>query len=320
MKEKVLVLDTGYDSFEYEENLFNQNGFKFEIFPGMNSDIAGKIKFAHNAVGLLIRWTVIDEDFLKQTPHLKAIVRYGAGYENVDLEAASRRGVNVSNVRGYGNHAVSDHALALMYACARHLPEGMQQVKSKFGAPPDDRIFEFHTKTLGIIGLGRIGETLAGKAVHLFEKVFAVDPYIPNEQFANLDVQKKSLDQLLEESDVISIHCNLTPETEGIIDDWAFKKMAKTPILINTARGPIIDEQALLNALEEKYIFKAGIDVYRTELPEELPERLIHHPKVIATGHYAWYSERSHVELQKRAADNLLAMLQGRIPEDCLNG
>jgi D-3-phosphoglycerate dehydrogenase / 2-oxoglutarate reductase len=316
---KIKVLDTGYDSFEYEEDLFSSHGYEFELWPGEKGDVTGKTKFASDAHGLLIRWTLIHDDFLGKMHKLKAIVRYGVGYENIDVDATSRAGVKVANVQGYGNHAVSDHALALMYACNRMLPAGQRNISSIFGAPPQKRILDFHECTLGIIGLGRIGGTLCRKAVHLFQKVIASDPYIPNERYTELGAEKVSLAQLMQQSDFISIHCNLTGETQGLLNEKVFAIAEKCPVIINTARGPVIDQDALLTALEKKQIFSAGIDVFDTELATELPEVLLNHPDIICTGHYAWYSLQSHRELQKRAADNLLALLQGKMIEDCLN-
>lgn len=317
---KIKVLDTGYDSFSYEQNLFESNGFSFEIFPGDKGDVEGKISFASDAEGLLIRWTEIDELFLSKIEKLQAIVRYGVGYENIDLDAVNKTNVKVANVQGYGNHAVSDHALALMYACNRMLPEGQKEIKGSFGAPPEKRILEFHECTLGIIGLGRIGGTLCQKARHLFHKVIAFDPYISENRFEELGARQVSLPELLQQSDIISIHCNLTEETHGLLNDRTFIEAKKSPIIINTARGPVINENSLLQALNNGQVFRAGIDVFNTELAQELPSDILNHPSILSTGHYAWYSARSHQELQKRAADNLLAMLKGGIPEDCLNG
>jgi D-3-phosphoglycerate dehydrogenase len=155
--------------------------------------------------------------------------------------------------------------------------------------------------------------------VHLFQKVIASDPYIPDNRFSELGAEKVSLEQLMQQSDFISIHCNLTSETKGLLNDSIFALAEKCPVVINTARGPVIDEVALLSALDKRQIFRAGIDVFDTELAAELPGSLLNHPDIICTGHYAWYSLQSHRELQKRAADNLLAMLQGKTIEDCLN-
>lgn len=315
---RIVVLDTGYGSYRYEEELLTSHGYRFEVWPGDKADRNGKIEFARNADGAFVRWTVIDDEFLAGAG-VRSIARYGVGYENIDVEAATRAGVRVSNVQGYANHAVSDHALALMYGCARGIKIGDRTIRTNYGAPPFERVFEFHEKTLGIVGLGRIGGTLARKAKHLFGRVVACDPYVDTDRFESLGVEPVDLETMLRRSDLISIHCNLTEETTGLLNEQSFNLMSRCPIVVNTARGPVIDEDALLEALDQEKIHSAGIDVYRTEIAEELPSRLLEHPRAITTGHFAWYSERSHVELQKRAADNLLAMLSGEIPEDCLN-
>ncbi len=319
MKGKIAILDTGYDSFEYEERLLTDAGYQLEIFPGERHDRRGKIEFSKDKTGLFIRWTDIDHEFLNETPNLRAIVRYGIGYDNIDLQAASLHNVRVSNVQGYARHSVSDHAIAMMYSCARALPQGQNLLREKYGAPPVSEIFEFHDRTLGIIGLGNIGGTLCRKVKPLFAKVLATDPYIADERFDLFGATKASLEELLAESDVISVHCNLTEETTGLIDAEKIRQMRRKPIFINTSRGPVVNEDDLYESLQQGHLHSAGIDVFCDEPP--LPDRdaLLNHPRVIATGHYAWYSTQASVELQRRAADNLLMMLQGRIPDDCLN-
>ena len=319
MKNKVVVLDTGYESYAYEEKLLSDAGYRFILFEGDWHDQCAKIDFAKDAVGIFIRWTKIDDEFLSQMQHLQAIVRYGVGYDNIDLTAANKFNIKVANVQGYANHAVSDHALMLMYACARQLPLGQKLLRSEFGKPPAKNVFEFHDRTLGIIGLGRIGGTLAKKTRHLFSRILAADPYIDQARFTEIGAVQSSLEQLLLESDVISIHCNLTAETKRLLHQPQFRQMAKIPILINTARGPVIDEDDLTEALKSGLLHSAGIDVYWDEPPKENRNDLLNLPNVISTGHYAWYSTNAAIELQKRAADNLLMLLRGEIPEDCLN-
>ena len=316
---KVVILDTGYENYHYEKDLLHKNGYSLEIFDACKNNINEKLKISKDAVGLFVRWTNIDDAFLSQCPGLKVIIRYGAGYENVDLDAATRANVKVANVGGYGNHSVSDHALSLMYACARGLFQGVSILKNNFGKPPFTRMFEMHRKTLGIVGFGRIGGTLATKAVHLFNHVLAYDPYIPDSRFTDLGVQKATFDELLRNSDIISLHCNLTDETRNMIDKPAFEKMYKTPIIVNTSRGPVIETKALLDALDSEKVFMAGLDVYNSELPDEITDEILTHPRTITTGHYAWYSENSIAELQKRAAKNMVALLQGKEIEDLLN-
>jgi D-3-phosphoglycerate dehydrogenase len=315
----IVVLDTGYKSYEYEKMLFTNAGYDFRLFPGNRNDRIAKLEFAREAVGVLIRWTKIDDKFLNATQNLKAIVRYGVGYDNIDVEAAIAHQVKVSIVQSYANQSVSDHTLALIYACARALPKGQKELKTLFGQPPIEKIFELHNKTLGIIGLGRIGSTFCLKAKPLFKKVLAHDPYIPDQRFKKFGASKSEINELLSESDVISLHCNLTDETKGLIDIHKFFLMRKRPVLINTSRGPVINENDLLTALNKGLIHSAGVDVFEDEPPLEKQDELLAHPNLIATGHYAWYSDTALKELQKRAADNLLSMLQNKIPDDCLN-
>ncbi len=319
MQNKVVVLDTGYDNFTQEQNLLESSGFELKIFNGKKTDAKAKLEFSTDAIGIFVRWTEINDEFLKECPDLKAVVRYGAGYENIDINAATQRNIKVSNVGGYGNHSVSDHALSLIYACARGLFQGASSLHNNFGKPPFLNMFELHRKTLGIIGLGRIGGTLAKKANHLFKDVLANDPYIPDFRFSDCIVIKSSFDKVISESDVISIHCNLTKETTGLIGSKEFDKMAHHPIIVNTARGRVIETNSLLNALNSGKIHSAGLDVFNSEIPVEISKDILNHPQIITTGHYAWYSENSIEELQKRAARNMVALLNDKKIEDSLN-
>ncbi len=315
----IVILDSGYKSYDFEKSLFNEREFNLKIHPEYKGDKDEKTAFAREAQGLLVRHTVIDTAFLSEMKNLKAVVRYGVGYDNVDVEACTRLGVKVANVQGYASHAVSDHALALMLACSRGMWNVKKQVTSGFAAPPVEDIFEMHDKTLGIIGLGRIGGELAKKARPLFQNVIASDPYKPKEHFTGLQVKQVSLDQLLREADVISLHCNLTPETRHLLNEAAYTKMEKRPVVLNTARGEIIDEKALMKALLRGTIHSAGVDVYEDEPVTHRQEALLNHPRTICTGHYAWYSDRASIELQRRAALNLYNLLKGETVEDCLN-
>jgi len=316
---EVVILDSGYKSYDFEEELFRSNGIELIIHPSYKGEKLEKKKFAENADGILVRHTLIDDEFLSGLNNLKAVVRYGVGYDNVDIVACTRQGVKVANVQGYANHSVSDHALALMFSCTRGMWNINQQITQKFAAPPIPDIFELHDKTLGIIGLGRIGSEFCRKASSLFKNVLATDPYKPQSHFDQLSVGNVTLAELLKKSDVISIHCNLTPETNQLINATAFLGMRKRPVIINTSRGEVIDENALIDALNSDKIHSAGLDVYADEPISARQDNLISHPRTICTGHYAWYSDSAAVELQKRAALNMLNFLTGKQVEDCLN-
>ena len=316
---EIAILDTGYNSYSFEKELFKKNAYRLSIFNGSRDDIKAKMEFAKNAEGLLVRQTEIDSSFLQQVPKVRAIVRYGIGYDNIDLKAASDFNVKVANVQGYANHSVSDHALALLFSCIRALPMGIAMIRTHHGAPPVESVFELNNKTLGIIGLGRIGSKFALKSNALFKSVLAYDPYISDEKFEEAKVSKTGFHDLLKKSDVISLHCNLTGETRELINSNAFEKMKGNVVLINTARGPIINESNLLDALNSGVIHSAGIDVWQDEPVKEAQEPLLSHPKVVGTGHYAWYSESASLVLQKKAAHNLIDLLNGEEIDDCLN-
>jgi D-3-phosphoglycerate dehydrogenase / 2-oxoglutarate reductase len=319
MKNKIAIIDLGYDNYKYEKELFSQNGYDLELYAGNPADRFEKARFVSDATGMLVRGTVIDAEFYNLTPKLKAIVRYGVGYDNVDIQEATRRKIKVANVQGYANHSVSDHAIALIYACSRSLAMGAQQIRQIFSKPPINEIFELHDKTVGIIGLGRIGECFALKVRYLFKDVLAYDPYIPDNKFKESGAIKTDLKTLFSNCHVISVHCNLTEETNYLLDEAAFARMKNRPVLINTARGPVVSQDALVEALNNNLLHSAGIDVFIDEPPTEKQEPLFNHPRAIVTGHYAWYSDASIKILQHRAADNMIKLLTEQYVEDQLN-
>jgi D-3-phosphoglycerate dehydrogenase len=313
MSTEIAILDRGYDSYSYEEELFSASGYDLRIYDGPARDRDLKYRFAHEAVGILVRQVRIDERALEIMKHLKAIVRYGVGYDNIDLDACRRRKIRVANVQGYANHSVSDHALALMFACTRDL-EGSRS--GTFSKPSRLEMFELHDKTLGIIGIGRIGSQFSLKATPLFKRILAYDPYKSKAYIKQSGAEKVGLSTLLKKSHVISLHCNLTGETRHMLDESAFNEMQERPLIINTARGAVIEENSLLNALKTGLVHSAGLDVYEKEPPGKDQEALLSHPHVVHTPHIAWYSSASIETLQRKAAKNLLGLLNGEQIED----
>jgi len=316
---EIAIIDSGYKSYAFEKELFARYGYNLNIHPDNKGNQTEKMEFARNADGILVRHTPIDEFFLSEMKNLKAIVRYGVGYDNVDIEACTRHSIKVANVQGYANHAVSDHAIALMFSCTRALWNTKFQLREKFSTPPVPDVIELHDKVLGIIGIGRIGSTFCKKAAPFFKNIIAFDPYKPESHFMQLSVKRVELNELLGISDVISIHCNLTNETRHLLDKEQFSLINNKPVIINTSRGEVINEKALLDALNSGKIHSAGMDVYEDEPITDRQSDLINHPRIICTGHYAWYSDKSIIELQQKAAINLLNILLGNKVEDCLN-
>lgn len=317
---RIAVCDTGYENYDVERRIATEAGYAFDVFPGEQGNRASRLAFCKGAAGLLIRHTLVDAAFMDEIPTLEAVVRYGVGYENVDVAEATKRGIKVAIIKGYGSSTVAEHALALALACSRALVLGLGSRDGRFSKAPRADLMHLGDKTLGIVGLGRIGGALCEKAQSIFGGVVACDPYIPAERFRTLRAAPVTLSELLERSDVISLHCNLTEETTHLLDTAAFSQMARKPIVVNAARGPVIDENALLQALRNERIHSAGIDVYEQEPPATAAARaLVNHPHVIATGHYAYYSPESIQTLQRRAALDVVALLNGETLSDCLN-
>jgi len=263
--------------------------------------------------------TAVTDELLSHAKQLRVVGRAGVGLDNVDVDASTRRGILVINAPTANILSATEHTMAMMLALCRNVPGADASVRRGEWKRSKFMGVELSGKTLGIIGLGRIGGTLCGKALGLFRRVLACDPYIPEERFRSLGAVRTSLEPLLGESDVVSIHCNLTDETRFLICERTLALMRPRAILINTARGPVVDEEALVRALESGRLHGAGLDCFWDEPPLANRDRLLAHPRVIATGHYAWYSSASGRELQRRAAENMVAMLEGRIPQDCLN-
>ena len=254
---------------------------------------------------------------------LKVVSRYGVGYDRVDLEAATEHGVVVANVRtgGVFDHEMSNHTMLLVLACVKKLiPLDRVGKSARWG---DRRsiiwpMIHVDGQILGIIGLGDIGKMTADKARAFDLSVIANDPYITPEVAAAHGAELVELEYLLRESDFVSIHCPLTPETHALLGEREFQMMKPTAYLINTARGPIVDERALIKALREGWIAGAGLDVMEKEPPD--PDNpLLAMENVIVTPHCAGKSDKATFNVRRKAAENVAHVLTGRWPDSVVN-
>lgn len=254
-------------------------------------------------------------------PQCKIFSNYAVGFNNIDIEEAARRGIMVTNTPGVLTDATADLAIALLFGCARRLVEGDAFTRAgKFkGWAPMLLIGQDMTgKTLGIIGAGRIGSNVARKMARGFDmKVLYVDKFANPELEKEIGARKVDMPELLRESDFISIHVNLTPETTHMIGEKEFAQMKPTCVLVNTARGPVVDEKALVKALKEKKIFSAGLDVFEKE--PALEPGLIDLPNVIIPPHIASATLWTRSKMAEIAAQNLIDALSGKMPEFCVN-
>ncbi|MGQ9543962.1 MAG: hydroxyacid dehydrogenase [Candidatus Bathyarchaeia archaeon] len=260
----------------------------------------------------------ITRESLEGAGRLKVIGRLGAGVDSVDIQACTERGILVFNAPGLNAQSVAEHIIGLMVAVAKkfRIVDGL--VRSGRWAEKAHHIgFELFGKTLGIIGLGNIGSKLARMAQALGMETIAYDPYIPAEKAERLNVKLVGLESLLRDSDFISINAPLTGETRGLIGERQLRMMKKNTILINTARGGLVDEQALYEALKNNWIAGAGIDVLENEPVTEHP--LFNLENVILTPHTASWTVEAFRRVVSTVCENILKTLMGGTPENLVN-
>ena len=307
---KIVISDCDHDSMSVEERLFAESGLSYTHLACRTEDeVIAECRGAGIIMNQYAPFT--PRVFAALAPDLKLIVRYGVGVDNIDLKAATAFGVQVCNVPDYGMYEVSDHALGLMLSLVRKLPFitelNRQGVWDYRRSIPVRRI---GTLTVGIVGVGRIGGVFARKVSALGCRVIGTDPRRPDLERDHPELTFVSFDKLVAESDVISIHCPLTPETHNLFGADALGRMKPTALIINTARGGIIDEAALADALARNAIGGAAIDTVASEpLAAESP--LLSHPNCLVTPHMAWYSEESAEELNRKVAEEAIRFARG---------
>jgi glyoxylate reductase len=262
----------------------------------------------------------IDSDVIKSEPKLKMIASYAVGYDNIDVKTATKLKIPVSNTPGVLTDATAEMAWALIFSVSRRIVEADKFTRAgKFNGwdPMLMHGQDINGKTLGIIGAGRIGTAVALRSQGFNMKVLYVESKANKTLEEKLNAKKVELDELIKESDFISLHVPLNNETYHFIDEKKLKIMKKTAILINTSRGPVIDEQALIKALKNKWIFGAGLDVYEHE--PKISQELIKLDNVVLQPHSASATISSRTNMAVIAAKNMIAGLKGEIPPNCVN-
>jgi D-3-phosphoglycerate dehydrogenase / 2-oxoglutarate reductase len=276
------------------------------------------LRIAMNADALLVTYAKITADMIRQMTRCRIISRFGIGVDNVDLAAATSAGIVVTKVPDYCIDEVSDHTLALLLALARKIPSSNARVHSgRWEMKAVVPIHRLRGTVLGLVGFGRIPRLVAPKAQSFGIRVVAHDPFVPQEIFSRAAVEHVEFGELLKMSDYVSIHSPLVPETQNLFNDDVFRQMKHGAYLVNTARGPIVDEAALARALDAGYLAGAALDVLPQEPPSGSP--LFGRENVIITPHTSFYSEESLVDLQIRAAEEVARVLTGQAPRNAVN-
>ena len=269
---------------------------------------------AREADAVLVTYAKLPGDLLRQLKRCKAIGRFGLGVDNIDVKAATECGITVTYVPDYCMREVSDHAMALLLALARKVVFSNDLVQAgRWEMPAVVPIRRLEGQVLGLIGFGNIPRLVAPKAQAFGLRVISHDPYVAPDVLADAGVEGVSFDDLLARSDFVSIHAPLLPATRGLFDAAAFAKMKRGAFIINTARGPLVDEAALIAALDSGHLGAAALDVVATEpLAKDSP--LIGRANVILTPHTAFYSIEALDELQSKCASDVARVLCGEQP------
>jgi D-3-phosphoglycerate dehydrogenase len=268
---------------------------------------------------LLTQYAPLTARVIASLDACRGIVRYGVGYDTVDVEAATRKGIYVCNVPDYGTDEVSDHAVTMLLVIARKIVPLARSVQDGVWSLEQIKpVGRLRGRTLGIVGLGRIGAMTAAKAQAFGIRVIAHDPLLPASAFAARNVEPVDLDDLLRRSDYVSLHLPLSSETHHLIGERTLALMKPSAFLVNTARGGLVDAAALGRALRAGQIAGAAIDVTETEpIPRDSP--LLGLDNCIVTPHAAWYSDEAAAALQRLAAEEAVRLLRGEPPRCPIN-
>jgi D-3-phosphoglycerate dehydrogenase / 2-oxoglutarate reductase len=311
----VVALDDGYSSYDQEHSMLGAVPARFALRPCGGSELAA-LQAVRGADIVMVRETPVSRAVIAAMDRCKGIVRYGIGVDNIDLDAARIRQIAVANVPDYGIDEVSTHAVALLLAVARQLRTRDVHVREgRWNAPRTQPMVRLRGRALGLIGYGRIArqvhEKLAGFG---FDRVLIHDPSAELPPGA-LPV---SIDEVCAQCDVISLHAPLSQDTRHLIDAARLALMRPTAILVNTARGGLVDLDALHRALAEHRLLGAGLDVFDTEPPD------VSHPvfglaNVVVSDHIGWYSEEAMRDLQRKATEEAVRILNGLAPKHWLN-
>ncbi len=314
---KIVVFNKESSSYSYETEVFKQfDDVEFIVSPAETEDEV--IEAIRDAEVVLFTATKMNERVISSLEKCKLIIRYGIGYDNVDLEAAAKRGIFVCNAPNYGVLDVAEHALSLIFATAKMTVKMHDRVKEGLWGPGMPPFLRLAVKTIGFVGFGNIGKALCKMTNGLCMNALVYDPYVSEDTVAEFNAKKVDLEELLSNADFVSLHLPLNETTRHLFGKNLFTKMKKTAILINTSRGAIINEKELIEALEEKLIAGVGLDVFEDE-NSPVDERIVNYHNAVLTPHVAWNTDVAVTAIHEEVGDNVVRYLKGEKPHSIVN-
>jgi len=316
---KIVITDHRFPNVEHERRAVEAAGG--DLVVEQATDEQQLIDLCRDADGVLTVRAAITNRVIAAMERCHIIVRYGIGVDTIDIPAATQRGIMVANVPDYCIEEVSDHALTLLMMLSRQVIPAIALAKEdRWDVSRIPAVHRLRGQVCGLFGFGQIGSLLARKLLPLGLRILTHDPYLDESRARESGVELTSFDALLEHSDFISLHAPLNDETCHAFGEAAFAKMKSTASIINTARGGLIDEAALLAALGASVIAGAALDVVESEtMVSAVRSALVNHPRIIVTAHTAWLSEEARATLQARAIAQVIACLNGERPYGLVN-
>jgi len=313
-RKKVLISTNSF--YAAKVKLLEEMGFEVQFLPDRADNLfLTEIGTAH---ALIPGLSPVTPQVMEKAPRLVIVAAHGVGYNNIDLQAADERGILVTNIPGVNADAVTEFTFGLILALIRRIPQAWQEMKGGGWRRPELWGFELRGKTLSIIGLGRIGSRVSRVGVAFGMKVLACDPYIPEQAFREAGAKPVSRNEAISRADFLTLHTPLTEETRMMIGSRELSQMKKSALLINTARGGIVDDRALVKALDDGILAGAGIDVFEAEPPDE--RGLRSHPQILSTPHIAGLSDEARYRMSRGASERVACALGGERPPDVVNG
>lgn len=315
---KVVILDCNFPDVEIERRVLAEVGADVTLAQCRTEDEV--IAAAHDAEGAIVQYAPLTRRSLGGLAAMKVIARYGIGVDNIDVAAATDLGIWIANVPGFCAIEVSDHTVAMVLALSRRLFVLDRSVRdgeweTVRTIPMVRRLSE---ETLGLIGFGRIGRLVARKASALGMTVLCHSPNTTPALAAEHHAERVEAGEIFDRSDYVALLCPLTPQTRHVVNAQSLARMRRGSFVVNVSRGPLVDEPALIAALESGHLAGAALDVFAKEpLPMDSPLRRL--PNVILSPHGAFYSQRSLADLKERTARNVALVLQGGTPATPLN-
>ncbi|MBV0926182.1 C-terminal binding protein [Halomicroarcula limicola] len=315
----VVVTDHDFEDLSIEREGLSDIADVIELTGDVGEDAADAHETLADADAVINLRYDLDEAAIGALEDCRVISRYGIGVDNIAVDAASDRGIPVTNVPDYCLEEVSVHALTLYLALAR----GLKSYDASVADGEWDRsvaapIHRLSTRTVGVVGYGAIGRAVGERADALGADVVASDPFLSAEDVADDPADLVEFEEVLERADFVTVHSPLTPDTRELFDADAFARMREDAYFVNVARGPIVDTDALYDALEAGEIAGAGLDVFPDEPPAE-DDPLRDHPKALTTPHVAWYSEEANDQRRRTVTDIVRSALVGEEPYNVVN-